>query len=413
MEETLLEKLRSLGVTIGAGETNLENRRRVKYPIENVIDGKVQETKYGNTFYKSISYSKEYLHGQCLLSNEYSHKIMSICLKIPELVSIRDEEIIFIDTETSGLSGGAGTFVFLVGVGYFLKDEFHIQQYFLRSPAEEQSMLESLTKITDNFQGIVSFNGKAFDVPLLNRRYILNELSTPFNSMYHIDILHLARRIWKNRLTSRTLAVLESDIIGFTRSQGEVPGWMVPEIYLEYLHSGDARSLVNVFYHNEIDVLSLAVLYGYLNGLLENPIRFAGTENLDLLAIARMYEQCGLIDSAIELYEYSLVEKALPREFFIESLTNYASIYKRKKTWEKAIEIWCKLAEYHQINACIELAKYYEHQCLAYGEAIQWVNRAIEDLLLERSSVENERQMREIEHRKNRLERKLKNARSQ
>ena len=123
---------------------------------------------------------------------------------------IKIDEFIFFDTETSGLSGGTGTFAFLIGAGRFEEDCFHLIQYFLRDPIEEAAQLHALSEFVGSKQGIVTFNGKTFDVPLLNSRYTINSDLSPFKTLAHIDLLPLARSLWRDRLPSRKLTELRA-----------------------------------------------------------------------------------------------------------------------------------------------------------------------------------------------------------
>jgi len=145
------------------------------------------------------------------------------------------EEIRTVDTETTGLAGGSGTYTFMVGIGRFEGDEFRLAQFFLRDPSEEAAQLAAIEKFLAPCQAVVSFNGKSFDLPLLNSRYLINGCPPPLAGAAHIDLLHLSRRLWRARLPSRTLGNLEAKILGLTRAQQDVPGWMIPDLFLDRL----------------------------------------------------------------------------------------------------------------------------------------------------------------------------------
>jgi tetratricopeptide (TPR) repeat protein len=247
----------------------------------------------------------------------------------------------------------------------------------MRDPGQEMAFLAALNQIINPFEVIVTFNGKAFDIPLLNTRHILNGFSSPFKELDHIDILPLARRIWRNRLSNRALSNLEIEILGVERTQAEVPGWMIPELYFEYLRSGDARPLTGIFYHNANDILSLAGLFYYLARMLGDPSGDPAISGLDIAALARLYEELGDLITAIQLYERSL-DQGLPRDFYLQTLSRFASLYRRQGNWDGAIYLWQKAAEQQQIEACIELAKYYEHNRRDYIEAISWTQNALD-----------------------------------
>jgi len=293
----------------------------------------------------------------------------------PDLSLCPLDSFIFLDTETSGLSGGTGTFAFMVGLGWWENNSFRLQQFFLREPAEETAMLAALDELITTFTTVVTFNGKSFDIPLLNSRHVLSAFKSPFPDMQHVDLLALSRRIWRNRLPSRALGSLEQDVLAVSRSQEEIPGWMIPEMYFDYLKTGDSKPMAGVFYHNKMDILSLAALFLHVSNLLTAPMDWLADEGLDLIAIARLYDQTGRRDQAVKLYEHSLT-LGMPRPFFIQTLYRCAELARKDGNFQQAAELWQKAAEYQEIPACIELAKYYEHQTRDYSTAETWTIKA-------------------------------------
>ncbi len=376
MEESLLEKLKSLGVQHGARNISAPASSK-KYPIEEVLTGYEYETVNGKTFIVENTYPKDFQHGIVSFDDSIDWAMLLDWGKVPELQNSDLSNFLFLDTETSGLAGGAGTFAFMVGLGYFDQNGFRLLQLFLREPIEEVALISALDQIVSPFTAVVTFNGKSFDIPLLNNRFILNRVRSPFQKMAHIDLLSLARKLWRNRLPSRTLGNLEIEILRLGRSSEEIPGWMVPELYVEYLQKGDARPLAGVFYHNQMDILSLAALFRYCAKLLSNPLEVAKTEGLDLAAIANLFETLNRQDQAIPVYEQSL-NHDLPTPFHIQTLNRFAGIFKKNRQYQEAVGYWEKAAELGDIEACVELAKYYEHQEKRADLAIIWVNKAIE-----------------------------------
>jgi hypothetical protein len=175
--------------------------------------------------------------------------------------------MLFIDTETSGLSGGAGTFAFLIGIGRFKEDGFLLEQLIIRDPSEEMAMLLHLADMIKPDTIFVSFNGKSFDIPLVQNRLVLNKLPVFLRDLAHVDILHISRKLWRKTLPSCTLKDLEVAILGFPRSSEDVPGWMIPDIYFEYLRTNDPAWLSDVIYHNAQDIVSLAALMIHISRL--------------------------------------------------------------------------------------------------------------------------------------------------
>ncbi len=183
----------------------------------------------------------------------------------PRLAELAPADFAFLDTETTGLSGGTGTYAFLVGVARFEDEGLHLAQFFMRDPSEEPGLLAALEEFLAPCQALVTFNGKAFDAPLLLTRYLCHGWQPPFQGLAHVDLLHLARRLWRDRLPSRTLTMLEAHILGAGRSEEDIPGWLIPEMYFTYLQTGDPTPLKSVFYHNAMDVISLVALMEHMS----------------------------------------------------------------------------------------------------------------------------------------------------
>jgi len=191
-------------------------------------------------------------------------------LRDPAWCTFDFRRALFLDTETNGLSGGTGTFAFLVGVGFIEDDTFVVQQFFLRHPGEEPAMLTALVPLLERFDTFVTFNGKSFDIPLLETRFVLARRPLDLRRRPHFDLLHPARRIWRWRLTQCDLGTLERQVLGVRRAAEDVPGWLVPRYYNEYLRTGNAAPLRGVFYHNRQDIVALASKR-LARGMLPNP----------------------------------------------------------------------------------------------------------------------------------------------
>jgi uncharacterized protein len=384
--ESLSDKLKALGIQRGAGDITNAQRPAVpakamgsgaSFPIERVVQGIDLDTAYGTTFIAEQLFPEEHQQGTVALNALVSPTILAQWARLPNVFADRLANVAFLDTETSGLAGGTGTYAFLVGIGFRIAHGFKLVQIFMRDPGQEPALLAAITQILDPFDTIVTFNGKSFDVPLLNTRHVLNGFSTPFSNLHHVDLLPLARRLWRNRLPSRALSSLENEILGLQRTREEVPGWMIPGIYFEYLKNGDARPLEGVFYHNAMDIVSLAALFNYMAGMLAYPLQDPVLPGLDLVALARLYEEMQDFEKAILLYERGL-DQGLPKEFFIQTLERFAQLYRRQEKWENAVNLWKRAAGHKYLEAHIELAKYYEHQQRDYDQAILWTQVAIE-----------------------------------
>lgn len=415
MDDSLLNRLRSLGVQIGntPPATGTIRKPEVLFPIEKVISGQFYPTIFGEVFVSEKQYPPDYKHGIVEFSTKIDLSTLISWSRIPLDFTTPIEDFVFLDTETSGLAGGTGTFVFLVGLGYWKNDHYHLLQLFLREPDEESAFLTALEEYLTPFKVLVTYNGKSFDAPLLNNRFVMNGFQSPVKKKYHIDLLSLTRRIWRNRLDDRSLGNLEHEILNLTRSTDEIPGWMVPQIYFEYLQTSNASPLQGVFYHNQIDILSLSALFAHLARLLRNPLGAENPQSLDLIAIARLYEELGDYNRAVQLYEAGL-EIGLPTHFFIQTLYRFANLHRHNGKLSESLELWLKAAEYNEVDACIEIAKFYEHQQKVYSQAIEWTELGLRNL--EQSPMPRylKKQRRvELEHRRQRLLQKQNRWRNQ
>jgi uncharacterized protein YprB with RNaseH-like and TPR domain len=404
MNDSLIDRLKAQGVSLGAGQITRQVRN---IPIDQVVPGEYRTTIYGDIFRSEQFYPSDYLHGQVHLLSQQTRKMISEWSCIQSLAQLDPSQIYFLDTETSGLAGGTGTYAFLIGIGSYSEEGFRLVQFFLRDPSEESAMLAALVEYLADCRVVVTFNGKAFDIPLLNTRYTLQGFTSPTIELDHLDLLPLARRLWRDRLPSRALNYLEVNILGAARTQEEVPGWMVPELYFEYLKTRDARPLAGVFYHNAMDIVSLAALFSHTTSLLEDPLSMLPQPGLDLIALARLYEELGNGDNALRLYAIGL-EQGLPEEFIWPAIQRYSTLYKRRGEWRQAVKLWQQAADHDQLFALIELAKYYEHQEINLPGARYWTQAAID--VINRSDFTDQQRSINLEDLKHRLERLKKKA---
>jgi uncharacterized protein YprB with RNaseH-like and TPR domain len=406
---TLSERLKSLGVKIGTQDLPAPQKGK-SYPVEEIAAGRFIETGNGSTYLIEQDFSVDYLQGQVGLRIGTKPRTIAEWAGNQKIAEQEPESLVFLDTETSGLAGGTGTFAFLVGIGRYTPDGFHLAQFFMRDPLEEPALLLALEEFLAPCETVVSFNGKAFDVPLLDTRYILQGWKSPFKSFSHIDLLHLSRRLWRDRLPSRTLANLEVQILHASRTDEEIPGWMIPQIYFDYLREGDARPLLRVFYHNAMDVVSLAALLNHTSALLETPFSMPKDEMIDIAAIARLVEDLGHTERALEYYEKCLTAE-LPEEIYDDTLQRFSYLHKRNNNYAAAILLWEQAASRRSLYAYEELAKYYEHHALDIEMARKWTLDALEYLDSgDLPGIEKLPWKAMYQHRLERLERKLSNS---
>lgn len=247
-------------------------RAELAWPIEALVPGRVIQAGAGSLFLGESSFPLDHRCGHARLSGFWQEGLKNaryIIGRDVDLAGLDQGRVVFLDTETTGLAGGSGTYAFLVGIGYFRAGNFIIQQYFMRDFHEERLLLIALQKVLSRFAGVVSYNGKCFDLPLLETRFICSRLANPLPDPIHLDLLFPSRRLWKRRLPDCRLGTVEREILGVRRT-GDVPSWEIPLLYFNYLRSRDARPLVRVFDHNRQDILSLAALTGHVCELLSD-----------------------------------------------------------------------------------------------------------------------------------------------
>ncbi|MFQ5858036.1 MAG: ribonuclease H-like domain-containing protein [Anaerolineae bacterium] len=411
----LRQRLERLGVTRGMpGKPKPPPKPETRDQatgIEAVIDGELVNTPLGGCFVTEEARPADDTHGNITLSAIHTHGdgTLAAIAQDDQLHQFDPEAAAFIDIETSGLAGGTGTFAFLVGVGFFDGPTFRVRQFFMRDPSEEPAVIHLLDDLLQNFEAVVSFNGKAFDVPLLDTRFILWRRRFPLKNAPHLDLLAPARRLWKERLSSCSLTSLEEHILGIFR-EGDVPGWLIPALYFEYEKTGNARPLKPVFTHNALDILSMVSLTAHMARRFVEPETAGVKHGADWYSLGRCYETLGWADQAEGAYRQAL---SAPCALTIRqrALENLSFLYKRRSMWDRATEIWQDL-----INAGLtdrlypyeELAKYYEHQQREHAPAIQLVREAVRriqerDLWPRRP---RHRALSELRHRLARLERK-------
>lgn len=404
---TLTDKLRSLGVKTGTAGLPSPAREE-SHGIASVLAGSVMPTGLGETFVYEEHYAADYRHGLASIRLEVPLTIVSAWAADPRLSELDLSSFIFLDTETSGLAGGTGTYAFLVGAARFIGGEFVLRQFFMRDPTEEPALLEGLADFLAPAKALVTFNGKAFDAPLLATRYTLHSLPIPFRDFAHLDLLPLARRLWRARLESRALKYLEENILHAPRSSEEVPGYEIPWLYFDYLRTGDARPLKGVFYHNAMDVVAMAGLLNYVATMLADPFHEDVDHALDVISIARLFQDLGQWDTAARLFERGL-QMTLSEPDFWEAVRRLSSLQKRRGDFDQALTLWQQAAAQGHIYAHVELAKYYEHRRRDPESALQWTRSALDDLKhLELPIYMRKHWEQELKHRRERLEKRLK-----
>ncbi len=336
------------------------------------LDGKVISNRFGEFVLIQKEFDSDQLHPDLAESPwiNFSGKSLSkICTSRKSKSSQIDplnfdlKETIFMDCETTGLAGGAGTYAFLVGLGYLSGTKFRLEQYFMQDFHQERAVLTAVMERMSKFKFLVSFNGKCYDLPLLESRWLMNRMEFDSSSWVHFDLLFPSRRLWKRRIGDCSLGNLEQKILSVKR-EVDVPSFMIPQIYFDYLRTGEVEPLVPVFHHNAHDILSLMRLSVLIDRLLEDFASIGVKDPLDLYSLGRIHYHFGNYQLSERCYRQALNEE-LPLDLCSTVYLSLAFVYKRMELWEKAREVWHQLMEgdypFHP-RVYEELAKYYEHR---------------------------------------------------
>jgi len=251
--------------------------------------------------------------------------------------------IVFFDLETTGLSGGAGTLPFLAGCGWFDDETFQIRQFFLTGPGAESAMLDGLADVLCDASLLVTFNGRSFDVPLLETRFAFHRKAVATSDVPHFDMLHTARRLWRRREddSSCTLSALERAVLGFHRV-GDVGGFEIPVRYFHYLRTGDWSAVEGVLEHNRYDLVSTAAVMGRALQLAAD-----GPESCrdasEQLALGHLYDRAG--DTTRALRAYELAAEWGGSEVRRHALASLATRLRRDRRHDEAARAWAGVLE--------------------------------------------------------------------
>lgn len=352
--------------------------------IEEWSSGEVVTNEFGVHFQTERLFPSQRMHGSADIGAlaELPSDLLD-ALSGGEIAAAPPERWAFLDTETTGLAGGSGTYAFLIGVGRITPEGFRVRQFFMREYAEERSLLQALNQHLSEFDVLITYNGKSYDQPLLETRFRMTRHAPPFGRLAHLDLLYGARRLWKLRLENCRLVQLEEQILGFHR-EGDLPGELIPYVYFEYLRSREAGRLVPVFHHNAIDILTLACL----TAIVPAAFRRSDHESLasvgvrrgeDLTGIARWLLSAGQSEEALDLMKRA-VAAGLPDALLFRTLLDVGLLEKKLGREHAALPVFVELAgcrNAHQVAALEELAKYYEHRERNDALALEFTNQAL------------------------------------
>ena len=291
------------------------------------------------------------------------------------------EKWLFLDTETTGLAGGTGTYAFLIGIAWWDSGGLQLEQFMMRDFSEEHSVLLELAARIAERPVLVTFNGKTFDWPLLESRYLMTRCIRVPELAAHLDLLHPARAVWKLRLGSVKLVELERHVLDIERlgwhREDDVPSSMIPQFYFNYLRGGSPAPLAGVVRHNGMDLRGLAALFAKLNALLDCQQR-EETEALDLFGLSRYLQRRGEATKA-ESACVAARDRGLPLPFDTQARRELAQMAKRRGEHAAAALIWEELLEDAECRsaACEELALYHERRTKDFKKALEFARAGL------------------------------------
>jgi len=288
---------------------------------------------------------------------------------------------LFLDTETTGLAGGTGTYPFMVGIAWWDAGGLEVEQFFMREHSEEHSVLVALAERMAERRVLVTFNGKSFDWPLLETRYRMTRTIRPPKFLAHLDFLHPARHLWRPRLGSVRLSELERHVLGWNRGP-DMMSDLIPNIYFDFLRGGSPEPLVPIFLHNQMDLRGLAGIATRVLSLLANP-EAGGQDALELYGVSRICERRGETVRARKLYTSSIAAE-LPEETSRAARQAVARLAKREGDFPAALDLWEGMlgTSREGLEAYEQLAMHYEHRTREPHLAADVVKKALAELRL-------------------------------
>jgi uncharacterized protein len=368
-------------------------------PISLLLGGGIARNQYGEhlairnwfsrpEFVQPSSLALDLLTKQPVPQNrQYKIRPRQAATELRRRAALEDpEKWLFLDTETTGLAGGTGTYAFLVGLAWWDAGGLQVEQLFLRDLQEEYSLLVELSARLAERPVLVTFNGKSFDWPLLENRFTMTRTIRVPPLEAHLDLLHPARALWRLRLGSVRLVELERRVLDTNRlgwrREDDVPSAMIPQYYFDYLRRGTAQPLAAVVKHNQMDLRGLAALFGKINSLLgSGEEAFRETDSLDLIGLSKFLHRKGEKDLAHSACAFAL-DAGLPDAFRPQATRELALMTKRRGERDRAALLWQELVANPQetLFACEQLALYYERHVRDFARAAEFVHLGLKAL---------------------------------
>lgn len=343
--------------------------------VAETLDGEWRESSGQRYLVIERTYPPGHRHGHTAVADAAPERDgcwPSLSLLDPAISRTR---LLFVDLETTGIAGGAGTYAFLVGCGWFDSGTFRVRQFLLARYGSERGLLEDVAATAADAGALVTYNGKTFDLPLIETRFLFHRMTVPFGAMPHVDLLHAARRLWRatepGPATSQTppsvrqpgspmcryrvsspgpatlpratcsLGAVEQSVLGHVR-EDDVPGYGIPSRYFEYVRSSDARPLVAVLEHNRLDLLSLALLTARAAQLFHEGADAARTAR-EAFGLGCLYQRGGLLTEARACFARASSMDTMDPCTSAEALRAYALLSRRARRYDEAATAWRRI----------------------------------------------------------------------
>ncbi len=316
--------------------------------VAGALGGRRVSTPFGECMVIDRRYESDRRHGdirigECSFEDLDSLRVLDPDLGLNPASDPRPPRAVFIDLETTGLSGGAGTVAFLVGCGYFDLGAFQIRQFLLTRHSGERALLAAVAEFFGEADLIVTYNGKTFDVPVMETRWLFHRMEMPLEGVPHFDMLHSARRLWKKRMlpddAGCRLSTLERTLFDVRRA-GDVPGLEIPSRFFRFVRSGDPRPLEPVLEHNRIDLVSLAAVTARALQLARHGSG-ACRDHAEALAVGKMLERAEHFGRAEACFR--LASQSPEAAVRVEALYHLAVRLRRDRRFADAADVWQEL----------------------------------------------------------------------
>ncbi|MDH4156073.1 MAG: ribonuclease H-like domain-containing protein [candidate division Zixibacteria bacterium] len=368
---------RHRGHIVPSGKNETQSRPPEAYSrLAEELGGRILTNFAGSFCVVRKTYPFTYVHGDTALADVAGESSWPMSAFSVEEISatVSPSGLLFVDTETTGL-GGAGAVAFLIGCGLVVSTGFEVRQYLIPDYSDETAMLEALLEEFSADRSLVTYNGAAFDLPLMRDRMIINRVAREIAYDRHIDLLHPARRLFRRRLADCTLTNIERELLGFFR-QDDIPGYLIPSVYFEWLSERNANGLAGVLEHNRLDIISMYFLAGRIAEIYRHEGRTL-THTDDLHSLSRVYGRRRKTAKVVELYQRMNQDSEAA---LAEDILWYHSVaLKRTGETQKALDIWSGLAQNDSREgylANLELSKYFEHRLKDFKTALQHARAA-------------------------------------